>query len=125
MAAYGEPAVDERWRETVVKAIRQRLAEHLHPEAVADALEVVPRSRPFGSFADLAAIEAPAVVVATRDESDPEHPYAVAAAYAEAIPRARLVSDREGESPLAWQGGRVSRVIAEVASAAAREGRVR
>jgi hypothetical protein len=124
MAAYGEPAVDERWRETVRKAIRQRLAEHRHPEAVADALEVVPRSRPLRSFADLAAIEAPAVVVATRDESDPEHPYAVAAAYAEAMPGARLVSEREGESPLAWQGGRLSRMIAEVASAAAREGRV-
>lgn len=124
VAAYGEPAVNERWRETVVKAIRQRMAEHVHPEAVADALEVVPRSRPFGSFADLAAIEAPAVVVATRDESDPEHPHAVAARYAETIPGARLISEREGESPLAWQGGRLSRVIAEVASAAAREGRL-
>jgi pimeloyl-ACP methyl ester carboxylesterase len=124
MAAYGEPAVDPRWLPTVLKAVRQRLGEHLHPDAVADALEAVPRSRPFGSVADLAGIDAPAVVVATLAGADPEHPHGVAAAYAKALPHASLVSEREGESPLAWQGGRLSRVIADIASAAAREGRV-
>jgi pimeloyl-ACP methyl ester carboxylesterase len=119
VAAYGEPDVPERWRETVAKALRQRLAAHQHPEAVADALEVVPRSRPFGRFSDLEAIDVPAVVVASRDEADPGHPYAIAARYAEAIPGARLVSEAPGESPLAWQGGQLSRVIGEVASEAA------
>jgi hypothetical protein len=41
------------------------------------------------------------------------------------MPRAGLVVEPEGESPLAWQGGRVSALIAEVASAAAREGLTR
>ena len=51
----------------------------------------------------------PALVVASHDDADPGHPYAAAAAYAEALPRARLISEEEGESPLAWQGGRLSR----------------
>jgi hypothetical protein len=35
----------------------------------------------------------------------------VAATYAESLPEARLISEAEGESPLAWQGGRLSREI--------------
>ncbi|HWC08765.1 MAG TPA: hypothetical protein VG458_06910, partial [Solirubrobacterales bacterium] len=46
------------------------------------------------------------------DEADPGHPYAVAEAYADALPRARLVSEGRGESPLAWQGGKLSRELA-------------
>ena len=72
----------------------------------------MPRSRPFGTLAELAGLEMPALVVASNDEADPGHPYEAAAAYAEALPRARLVVEREGESPLAWQGGRLSREIA-------------
>src|SRR5439155_18871107 len=45
--AYALDAVPPAWRDTVEKVLRQRLAAHEHPEAVADALEVVPRSRPF------------------------------------------------------------------------------
>ena len=37
--------------------LRQRLAAHEHPEAVADALRAVPRSRPFDRSHDLAAID--------------------------------------------------------------------
>ncbi len=37
--------------ETVETVLRQRLSAHEHPEAVADALEVVPRSRPFEDMA--------------------------------------------------------------------------
>ena len=33
-------------------------------------------------------------------------------AYAEAIPGARLVVEDEGKSPIAWQGGQLSKVIA-------------
>jgi hypothetical protein len=51
-------------------------------------------------------------VVASNDDADPGHPYAAAAAYAEALPRAELVSEGEGESPLAWQGGKLSRALA-------------
>ena len=39
-------------------------------------------------------------------------------AYAEAIPGARLVTDQPGQSPIAWQGSQLSRVIAEVAARA-------
>lgn len=116
LAAYGEPGVPERWRDTVRTVIRQRLGAHEHPRAVADALRVVPRSRPFEELAELEAIAAPTLVVASHDEADPGHPYAVAEAYAQAIPGATLRSEDEGESPLAWQGARLSRVIAEVAA---------
>jgi pimeloyl-ACP methyl ester carboxylesterase len=116
--AYGEPRVPDPWKATVVKVIRQRLAQHEHPGAVADALSVVPRSRPFADLGALAAIEAPAVVVADRDEADPGHPLSVGEEYARAIPGARLVVEEEGKSPIAWQGGQLSKVIAEAAAEA-------
>ena len=125
VAAYGEPAVPERWRDTVRQVLRQRLSAHEHPDAVADALSVVPRSHPFGVIDDLRAIDAPVVVVASRDEADPGHPFALAEAYADALPGARLVVEEEGQSPLAWQGGRLSAVIGDAASQAARSGLVR
>jgi pimeloyl-ACP methyl ester carboxylesterase len=120
VAAYGDPPVPERFRDTVLRVVRQRLAAHEHPEAVADALACVPRSRPFEAWADLEALAGvPVVVVASRDEADPEHPYATGERYAEAIPGAELVSEEPGASPLAWQGGRLSKVIAGVAERAA------
>ena len=117
VAAYGEPPVPEKWRDTVTKVVRQRLSQHAHPEAVADALEQVPRSAPFGGLEDLAAIAAPTTVVASRDEVDPGHPLRVGEAYAATIPGARLFVEEPGRSPLAWQGGQLSKVIAEVAAA--------
>jgi pimeloyl-ACP methyl ester carboxylesterase len=119
VAAYDLDAVPERWRDTVVKVIRQRLGGHEHLDAVADALRAVPRSRPFEAIDDLGAIAVPAVVVASEDEADPEHPRAVGEAYAAAIPGARLVTDEPGRSPIAWQGSQLSRLIAELADHAA------
>jgi pimeloyl-ACP methyl ester carboxylesterase len=116
IAAYGEPKVPEQWRDTIFRVLEQRLSAHEHPEALADALRAVPRSRPFEAWEDLSAIEAPTVIVASRDEADPEHPYAVGERYAQTIPGARLVSEEPGQSPLAWQGAQVSRVIAEAAA---------
>jgi len=118
LAAQGEPSVRPEWRETVVKVIRQRLALHDHLDAVADALGVVPRSHPFESIDALSAISVPVAIVASDDEPDPEHPRAVGEAYAEAIPGAELVTDEPGRSPIAWQGGQLSRVIAKVAQRA-------
>jgi len=115
IAAYGEPQVPEQWRDTVLTVIRQRLSRHEHPEAVADALSAVPRSRPFAALADLQSLAVPAAVVATADEADPEHPQALGEAYAAAIPGARLVTDEPGRSPIAWQGSQLSSVIADVA----------
>jgi pimeloyl-ACP methyl ester carboxylesterase len=116
--AYGDPGVPEAWRETVFKVLRQRLAGHEHPEAVADALHAVPRSRPFGTLHDLAAVEAPTVIVADRDDADPGHPLSVGEDYARVIPGARLVVEEPGRSPVAWQGGQLSKVIAEAAAGA-------
>jgi hypothetical protein len=106
------------YQETILRIIRQRLAQHEHPQAVADALRVVPRSRPFESFDALAAVSVPTVVVASSDGADPEHPFAVAERYAEAIPRAKLVSEEPGSSPLAWQGSQLSRLIIDLAQEA-------
>jgi pimeloyl-ACP methyl ester carboxylesterase len=113
--AYGIPR-EGPWQETVLKVLRQRLSLHEHPEAVADALRVVPRSHPFGTVAELAAVAVPVAVVASDDEPDPGHPRAVGEAYAAAIPGARLITDRPGHSPIAWQGSQLSKVIAEIAS---------
>jgi pimeloyl-ACP methyl ester carboxylesterase len=118
LAAYGEPSADPRWQETVRKVIRQRLALHDHPDAVADALEAVPRSRPFAGLETLRSIRVPTVVVASDDAADPGHPRAVGEAYARTIPGARLVTDPPDSSPVAWQGSALSRVIAEVAASA-------
>jgi pimeloyl-ACP methyl ester carboxylesterase len=111
--------VPEELRATVATVLRQRLAGHEHLDAVADALEAVPRSRPFEQLAQLAGIQAPTVVIGSRDEADPEHPLAVAESYARTIPGAQLVVEPEGppmRSPIAWQGGQLSRVIAELAA---------
>jgi pimeloyl-ACP methyl ester carboxylesterase len=119
--AYDLDAVPPAWRETVEKVLRQRLDAHEHPLAVADALEAVPRSRPFERLQELRAIAVPTVVVASRDEADPGHPLAVAQRYAETIPGATLMVEDAGppaRSPLAWQGGQLSRVIAELAARA-------
>jgi pimeloyl-ACP methyl ester carboxylesterase len=101
------------WRETLLRIARTRLGQHEHPQAVARALREVPRSIPFAGLEALAALDVPSLVVASRDEADPGHPYAVAQAWAEALPRARLISEEPGGSPLAWQGGKLSRAIEE------------
>jgi pimeloyl-ACP methyl ester carboxylesterase len=113
--AYGEPRVPEQFRDTVRTVLRQRLSAHEHPDAVADALREVPRSHAFESWEDLARLDLPVTVVASRDEADPQHPFAIGERYAEAISGAQLVSEDAGKSPLAWQGGQLSRVIAEAA----------
>jgi pimeloyl-ACP methyl ester carboxylesterase len=104
--------IDPAWRQSVLGFTRARMLLHRHPEALVEALREVPRSRPFGSIEELEALDVPTLVVASHDDADPGHPHAVAAAYAERLPWARLISEGEGESPLAWQGGRLSREIA-------------
>ena len=89
---------------------------------MADALRAVPRSRVFEAWSDLAEISAPTVVVASRDEADPGHPYAIGERWAETIPGAELRSEEPGSSPLAWQGGQLSKVISELAERAGAAG---
>jgi pimeloyl-ACP methyl ester carboxylesterase len=112
LRAYEGHGLDPEWRDTLIRITRERLVTHRHPEAVAQAMREVPRDRPFEGMDELEFLDVPALIVASRDEADPGHPYAVAEAYAERLPNARLVSEPEGKSPLAWQGGRLSREIA-------------
>jgi pimeloyl-ACP methyl ester carboxylesterase len=113
LRAYERQGVSERWRDSILRFTRERLEAHRHPEAVAQALREVPPSRPFETLDELEFCELPALVVASHDDADPGHPHAVAELYAERLPQARLVSEERGASPLAWQGGRLSRAIAE------------
>jgi pimeloyl-ACP methyl ester carboxylesterase len=117
LAAYDFESLPPAWRETVQAAVEQRLAQHAHPDAVADALEAVPRSRPFQAIAELARLQVPTVVIATRDEADPGHPLAVAERYAAAIAGAGLLVEEPGHPPLAWQGGRLSKVLLDLVAA--------
>jgi pimeloyl-ACP methyl ester carboxylesterase len=111
LRAYGDPPVEERFRGLILEAIRQRMERHRHPQAVAAALRVVPRSKAFDGAEALESVSMPTLVVASRDELDPQHPYAVAEEYARRIPRAELVSEEAGASPLAWRGAQLSRAI--------------
>jgi pimeloyl-ACP methyl ester carboxylesterase len=119
LAAYDFTKVAPELRPTIETVLRQRLAAHEHPDAVADALEAVPRSRPFESAGELAAIGAPVAIVASRDGPDPGHPLAIGEAWARWIPGAQMLVEEEAvppRSPIAWQGGQLSRIIAEIAA---------
>ena len=83
------------------------------PRRWSQALREVPRSRPFGVAgaswrrSTCRPWSSPATTTptpATRTRSPRPTP--------RRLPRARLISEAEGESPLAWQGGRLSREIA-------------
>lgn len=109
-------ATDPAWRDSVQRFTRERMLQHRRLEALVQALREVPRSRPFGAMEELEELRVPALVVASHDDADPGHPRHVAEAYAERLPLARLTGEAEGESPLAWQGGRLSREIAAFAA---------
>ena len=110
VAAYDRD-LDPRWRDTLLRIARDRISLHRHPEAVADALRQVPRSAPFTDLSELEFCELPVLVVASHDEADPGHPRAAAEAWAERLPQATLIGEQPGDSPLAWQGGKLSREI--------------
>jgi len=106
---------DSAWRDSVLRFTRERILQNQHPEALVEALREVPRSRPFETMAELESLQLPALVVASNDAADPGHPRRIAEAYAASLPQARLIIEDEGESPLAWQGGRLSREVASFA----------
>ena len=110
MEAFVPPS-EPRFRDAALKFTRQRLDRHEHPEAVANALRVVPRSVAFDGLGSLGALPMPALVVGSRDDSDPGHPEALARAYAEHLPDSQFLIESAGESPLAWQGAQLSRAI--------------
>jgi pimeloyl-ACP methyl ester carboxylesterase len=114
--AWGAGDVAERFRKAALANARQRLERHRDLHAVAAALRVVPDSVPFDGLDALAEVDVPALVVGSRDEADPTHPLGVAEAYAERLPQGRLLVEDEGRSPLAWQGARLAKAIAEFAA---------
>jgi pimeloyl-ACP methyl ester carboxylesterase len=105
--------VPERWREVARDATRQRMERHEHPEAVAQALREVPKSIAWTGLEPLEGLELPVLIVGSRDVADAQHPLAVAQEYARRLPRAELVVEEEGQSPLAWQGARLSGAIGD------------
>jgi pimeloyl-ACP methyl ester carboxylesterase len=105
--------VPDRWRELAREATRQRMERHEHPEAVAQALREVPTSIAWTGLEPLEGLELPVLLVGSRDVADPQHPLAVAQEYARRLPRAELVVEDEGQSPLAWQGARLSGAIGD------------
>jgi pimeloyl-ACP methyl ester carboxylesterase len=105
--------IPERFREPARVATRQRLERHRDLRAVAQAVRVVPRSEAFNGLEALKTLDLPVLVVGSRDDTDPGHPLAVAREYVRRLPRARLMVEPEGDSPLAWQGARLSRAISE------------
>ncbi len=113
---YDDGSHRPEWRETVLRLARQRLELHRSLDAVAQALRKVTASLPFSGVETLEELDIPVLVVASHDEADPGHPWDVAVEWTERIPRARMVSEEEGESPLAWQGGKLSREIAAFSS---------
>jgi 3-oxoadipate enol-lactonase len=111
LKAYEAGGLDPQWRETLLRIARERISRHRHPESLAIALREVPRSLPYDGLGPLEGIDVPTLVVASHDVADPGHPYETAQRIAATIPGAELISEAEGESPLAWQGGKLSRAI--------------
>jgi pimeloyl-ACP methyl ester carboxylesterase len=105
--------IPEGWREVAREATRQRMERHEHPEAVARALRQVPTSSAWEGLEPLERLDLPVLIVGSRDEADRLHPLAVAQEYARRLPRAELVVEEKGQSPLAWQGARLSGVIGD------------
>ena len=104
---------EQSWRGLARDAIRQRMERHEHPEAVAKALREIPRSVAWKGLEPLERLDVPVLIVASRDERDNLHPLAVAQEYERRLPRAQLVVEQKGKSPLAWQGAQLSRLIAD------------
>ena len=110
---WGAKDVSERFRDAALEAARQRLSRHRDLAAVAAALRAVPRSRPFIGLDSLRDVRAPALVVGSRDDADPTHPLELAEEWVEHLPHSSLLVEEEGEAPIAWQGARLSKAIAE------------
>jgi pimeloyl-ACP methyl ester carboxylesterase len=103
----------ERWRKVAREATRQRMERHGDLRAVAQALREVPSSIAWKGLGALADLDVPVLVIGSQDDSDWLHPLGVAEEYCRKLPNGELVVEDKGESPLAWQGARLSHVIAD------------
>ena len=117
VAAYGDPRVTRRGARRCARCCASASAAHEHPEAVADALRAVPRSRPFAALRRSSrAIAVPTVVVADRDERRPRPPARGRRGVRRADPRraARRRGRARARSP--GRAAQLSKVIAELAA---------
>ena len=105
--------VPDRWREVAREATRQRMERHEHLDAVAQALREIPHSTAWKGMEPLASLDVPVLIIGSRDDADSLHPLGVAEEYSRKLPNAELVVEDRGQSPLAWQGARLSNVIAD------------
>src|SRR5215210_1690086 len=103
----------ERWREVAREATRQRMERHADLASVAQALREVPHSIAWKGLGALSELEVPVLVVGSRDDSDWLHPLGVAQEYCRKLPNCELVVEEKGQSPFAWQGARLSNLIAD------------
>jgi pimeloyl-ACP methyl ester carboxylesterase len=103
----------ERWRDVAREASRQRMERHEDLAAVAQALRELPPSIAWKGLEPLAGLDVPVLVVGSQDDSDWLHPLGVAEEYCRRLPRGELVVEDKGESPIAWQGARLSNLIAD------------
>ena len=104
--------LDPAWRDTMLRITRDRLGRHRHPEAVAEALREVPRSQPVRGPRRA---RVPRRAGARRRQprrGGPRPPVRRRRGLGRAPAEATLISEEPGASPLAWQGGRLSREIA-------------
>ena len=105
--------IPERWRAIAREATRQRMERHEHLDAVAQALRELPHSVAWKGLEPLSRLDVPVLVVGSQDDVDKLHPLGVAEEYCRKLPNAELVVEDRGKSPLAWQGARLSNVIAD------------
>jgi pimeloyl-ACP methyl ester carboxylesterase len=90
--------------------------QHEDPSAVADAVQAMMRAKARISPRDLRRVRVPTIVLGSRDEFDPSHPYELARAYADLLPGSRLVCERPGRLPLAWRARQVARLALDFAA---------
>ena len=112
--AVAQPqGIPERWRDVAREATRQRMERHADLSAVAQALREVPSSTAWKGLDALSDLDVPVLVVGSQDDADFLHPLGVAQEYCRKLPNCELVVEESGQSPLAWQGARLSNVIAD------------
>jgi pimeloyl-ACP methyl ester carboxylesterase len=111
VTAYGRPDLPGAYSETILRVVRQRLSRHADPRALAAALRGITRTAAYDGLEPLREISVPTLIVGSRDDTDPEHRLAIAEEYADLIRGAEFIVEDEGESPLAWRGGSLSREV--------------
>jgi pimeloyl-ACP methyl ester carboxylesterase len=111
---FAQPGnLPERWRDVAREATRQRMERHGDLAAVAQALRAIPSSIAWKGLEALSELDVPVLVIGSQDDSDRLHPLGVAEEYCRKLPNCELVVEDRGDSPLAWQGARLSNAIAD------------